>query len=50
MQDKQETITLRVNGQKTKVGVQPINVVVLNDKCDEKPVSSDGKGTDECTS
>ena len=43
-------ITLRVNGQKTKVGVQPLHVVVVDDKRDEKPVSSDGKGTDECTS
>lgn len=44
------SITLCVNGQKTKVGVQPIRVVVVDDKSDEKPVSSDGKGTDECTS
>jgi hypothetical protein len=45
MQNKQETITLRVNGQKTKVGVQPLRVVVLPDKRDEKVVSSEQKGS-----
>ena len=43
-------IVLRVNGQKTKVGVQPSNVVVVDDKRDEKPVSGEQKGSDECTS
>lgn len=38
-------ITLRVNGKKTKVGVQPLRVVVLPDKCDEKAVSSEQKGS-----
>ena len=45
MQNNQETITLHVNGKKTKVGVQPINVVVLDDKRDEKPVSGEQKGS-----
>ena len=40
-------ITLRVNGQKTKVGVQPLRVVVVDDKRDEKPVSGEQKGSDE---
>lgn len=38
-------ITLRVNGKKTKVGVQPIRVVVVDDKCDEKAVSGEQKGS-----
>lgn len=38
-------ITLRVNDKKTKVGVQPLRVVVIDDKCDEKPVSSEQKGS-----
>ena len=38
-------ITLRVNGQKTKVGVQPLHVVVVDDKRDEKPVSGEQKGS-----
>jgi hypothetical protein len=46
MQNKQETITLHVNGKKTKVGVQPINVVTIPDKRDEKPVSGEQKGSD----
>ena len=40
-------ITLRVNGHKTKVGVQPLRVVVVDDKRDEKPVSGEQKGSDE---
>ena len=43
-------ITLRINGQKTKVGVQPLRVVVVDDKRDEKAVSGEQKGSDECTS
>ena len=38
-------ITLRINGKKTKVGVQPLRVVVVDDKCDEKAVSSEQKGS-----
>jgi len=38
-------ITLHVNGQKTKVGVQPLRVVVLPDKRDEKAVSNEQKGS-----
>ena len=38
-------ITLRVNGKKTKVGVQPLRVVVVDDKCDEKAVSGEQKGS-----
>ena len=38
-------ITLHVNGKKTKVGVQPLRVVVVDDKCDEKPVSGEQKGS-----
>ena len=38
-------ITLHVNGQKTKVGVQPLRVVVLPDKRDEKAVSGEQKGS-----
>lgn len=39
------SITLRVNGKKTKVGVQPLRVVVVDDKCDEKSVSGEQKGS-----
>ena len=39
------TITLRVNDKKTKVGVQPLRVVVVDDKCDEKAVSGEQKGS-----
>lgn len=39
------SITLHVNGQKTKVGVQPLRVVVLPDKRDEKAVSGEQKGS-----
>lgn len=38
-------ITLRINGKKTKVGVQPLRVVVVDDKCDEKAVSGEQKGS-----
>lgn len=44
MPEKQKTITLHVNGQKTKVGIQPINVVVVGTTCDEKAVSGEGTG------
>jgi len=47
MPKKQETITLHVNGKKTQVGVQPLRVVVVPDKRDEKPVSSEQKGSDD---
>ena len=39
------SITLRVNGKKTEVGVQPLRVVVVGDKCDEKAVSDEQKGS-----
>ena len=39
------SITLRVNGKKTEVGVQPLRVVVVDDKCDEKSVSGEQKGS-----
>lgn len=44
---KQETITLHVDGRKTKVVVQPINAVTIPDKCDEKAVSGEQKGSDD---
>lgn len=47
MSTENKELTLFVDGQKTKVGVQPIHVVVIDDKGDEKPVSSNGKGTHE---
>jgi hypothetical protein len=45
MPEKQKTITLHVNGQKTKVGIQPINVVVVGATCDEKAVSDEQEGS-----
>ena len=45
MPEKQKTITLHVNGQKAKVGVQPINVVVVGSTCDEKAVSDEQEGS-----
>lgn len=40
-------ITLCVNGQKTKVGVQPLRVVVVDDKRDEKAVSDEQEGSSD---
>jgi hypothetical protein len=45
MPEKQKTITLHVNGQKTKVSIQPINVVVVGATCDEKAVSDEQEGS-----
>ena len=47
MSSENEKLTLIVDGQKTKVGVQPLRVIVLNDKRDEKPVSGEQKESDE---
>lgn len=44
MPEKQKTITLHVNGKKTKVGIQPINVAVVGSTCDERAVSGEGEG------
>lgn len=44
-QKNRKTITLHVNGQKTKVGIQPINVVVVGATCDEKGVSDEQEGS-----
>lgn len=49
MPDKQETITMHVNGVKTTLGVQPLKRVVVPDKRDEKPVSGEQKGSDDGT-
>ena len=45
MSSENEKLPLIVDGQKAKVGVQPLHVVVLPDKRDEKPVSGEQKGS-----
>ena len=45
MPEKQRTLTLRINGHKTKVGIEPINVVVVGSTCDEKAVSDEQEGS-----
>jgi len=45
MPEKQRTLTLRINGHKTKVGIEPINVAVVGSTCDEKAVSGEQKGS-----
>ena len=45
MSNENEKLTLIVDGQKAKVGVQPLRVVVLDDKRYEKPVSGEQKGS-----